>query len=200
MIISRPLIRVSGPRGYWMTLIVGKPDSPRKSVPIMYLFYSRISLVPPFAGLHCFPQGRQFVQWTGDDLKVLMKVCWWSTDVKIQLPLNWSKQWFCWSYGKNCPLLASQWIWWWLWILEFVLLHIGLKTEQLTKLWYDFDQISHPQKVLNWLWVNSRSRALLYQPQCTVWLTCWYQSDLYYLLIVNLPGLRGEAGEYAGGN
>ena len=29
--------------------------------------------------------------------------------VKIQLPLNWSKQWFCQNYGKNHPLLAPQW-------------------------------------------------------------------------------------------
>ena len=74
MIISRPLIRISEPRGYWMTSIVGKPDSPRKSVLIMYLFFSRISLVLPFAGLRHFPQGRGFVQWTSDDLKALTKV------------------------------------------------------------------------------------------------------------------------------
>ena len=36
---------------------------------------SRISLAPSFAGLCHFPQGRGFVQWTGDDSKALMKVC-----------------------------------------------------------------------------------------------------------------------------
>ncbi|KAI0000685.1 hypothetical protein BJV74DRAFT_876935 [Russula compacta] len=33
-----------------------------------------ISAVPAFPGLRCFPDGRDFTQWTGDDLKVLMKV------------------------------------------------------------------------------------------------------------------------------
>ena len=28
----------------------------------------------PFSGLRCFPQGRGFKQWTGDDSKALMKV------------------------------------------------------------------------------------------------------------------------------
>jgi hypothetical protein len=31
-------------------------------------------MAPPFAGLCRFPQGRGFLQWTGDDLKALMKV------------------------------------------------------------------------------------------------------------------------------
>ncbi|KAI9439702.1 hypothetical protein H4582DRAFT_1812628 [Lactarius indigo] len=34
----------------------------------------RISTVPPFPGLRRFPEGRDFVQWTGDDSKALMKV------------------------------------------------------------------------------------------------------------------------------
>ncbi|KAN0133618.1 hypothetical protein V8E53_008565 [Lactarius tabidus] len=33
-----------------------------------------ISVVPPFSHLCCFPQGRGFEQWTGDDSKALMKV------------------------------------------------------------------------------------------------------------------------------
>ncbi|KAG2053883.1 hypothetical protein BDR06DRAFT_1051613 [Suillus hirtellus] len=33
-----------------------------------------IAAVPPFPGLHRFPQGRHFKQWTGDDSKALMKV------------------------------------------------------------------------------------------------------------------------------
>ncbi|KAJ7026458.1 hypothetical protein C8F04DRAFT_1296863 [Mycena alexandri] len=33
-----------------------------------------IAAVPPFRGLHRFPQGRGFKQWTGDDSKALMKV------------------------------------------------------------------------------------------------------------------------------
>ncbi|KIJ58695.1 hypothetical protein HYDPIDRAFT_102171, partial [Hydnomerulius pinastri MD-312] len=34
----------------------------------------RIAAVAPFTGLHCFPEGRGFKQWTGDDSKALMKV------------------------------------------------------------------------------------------------------------------------------
>ncbi|KAG2036220.1 hypothetical protein BDR03DRAFT_934555 [Suillus americanus] len=34
----------------------------------------RIAATPSFAGLRCFPQGRGFKQWTGNDSKVLMKV------------------------------------------------------------------------------------------------------------------------------
>ena len=34
-----------------------------------------IAAVPLFPGLRRFPQGRGFKQWTGDDSKVLMKVC-----------------------------------------------------------------------------------------------------------------------------
>ena len=37
-----------------------------------------------------------------------------STDVEIRLPLNWSKQSFCQSYGRNHPLSASQCTWEWL--------------------------------------------------------------------------------------
>jgi hypothetical protein len=35
---------------------------------------NRIAIVPPFAGLRRFPEGRNFKQWTGDDSKALMKV------------------------------------------------------------------------------------------------------------------------------
>jgi hypothetical protein len=38
------------------------------------LIFDRIAVVPHFAGLRRFPQGRGFKQWTGDDSKALMKV------------------------------------------------------------------------------------------------------------------------------
>ncbi|KIK79838.1 hypothetical protein PAXRUDRAFT_16111 [Paxillus rubicundulus Ve08.2h10] len=41
---------------------------------IYELFANRIAAVAPCAGLQCFPQGRGFKQWTGDDSKALMKV------------------------------------------------------------------------------------------------------------------------------
>ena len=34
----------------------------------------RIAIVPLFSGLGRFSEGRNFKQWTGDDLKALMKV------------------------------------------------------------------------------------------------------------------------------
>ncbi|KIK23783.1 hypothetical protein PISMIDRAFT_10595 [Pisolithus microcarpus 441] len=34
----------------------------------------RIAAIAPFMGLHRFPEGRHFKQWTGNDLKALMKV------------------------------------------------------------------------------------------------------------------------------
>jgi hypothetical protein len=34
----------------------------------------RISVVPSYAGLRRFSEGRDFEQWTGDDSKALMKV------------------------------------------------------------------------------------------------------------------------------
>ncbi|KAF8262450.1 hypothetical protein EI94DRAFT_1773183 [Lactarius quietus] len=37
-------------------------------------YIGRISVAPPFLGLHCFPQGHGFEKWTGDDSKALMKV------------------------------------------------------------------------------------------------------------------------------
>jgi hypothetical protein len=39
-----------------------------------YLYHLSIAVVPPFANLRRFPQGRGFKQWTGDDSKALMKV------------------------------------------------------------------------------------------------------------------------------
>ena len=36
--------------------------------------FSSIAAAPPFAGLHWFPEGWHFKQWTGDDSKGLMKV------------------------------------------------------------------------------------------------------------------------------
>ena len=38
------------------------------------LIHPRIAAIATFPGLRCFPQGRHFKQWTGDDSKALMKV------------------------------------------------------------------------------------------------------------------------------
>jgi len=40
-----------------------------------------ISIVPPFAGLQRFPEGRGFKEWTGDDSKALMKVSQFSLSI-----------------------------------------------------------------------------------------------------------------------
>lgn len=39
------------------------------------LTYFSLTSVPSFPGIQRFPDGRGFSQWTGDDLKALMKVC-----------------------------------------------------------------------------------------------------------------------------
>ena len=39
------------------------------------MFFARIAIAPSFPGLQCFLEGRGFKQWTGDDSKALMKVC-----------------------------------------------------------------------------------------------------------------------------
>jgi hypothetical protein len=52
----------------------------------------RIAIVPPFAGLRRFPEGRGFKQWTGDDSKALMKVrevvfhMTWVKSLQVYLP------------------------------------------------------------------------------------------------------------------
>ena len=61
------------PTRSWMTLIEGRHwlvvDSNLITEPS-----HRIAVTPPFPGLRRFKHGRQFKQWTGDDLKALMKV------------------------------------------------------------------------------------------------------------------------------
>jgi len=64
------------PNGFSLTLTSGKSshscfffnghDSPNTF---------SIAVAPSFPGLRRFPEGRGFKQWTGDDSKVLMKVC-----------------------------------------------------------------------------------------------------------------------------
>jgi Plavaka transposase len=41
-----------------------------------YDYNDSIAAAPPFPGQWCFPQGKGFKQWTGNDLKALMKVCY----------------------------------------------------------------------------------------------------------------------------
>jgi len=52
---------------------------------------SRISLVPSFPGLHWFPDGRDFQQWTGDDSKALMKVSYYMYSLRDCFQLSDSK-------------------------------------------------------------------------------------------------------------
>ncbi|KAJ7698292.1 hypothetical protein B0H17DRAFT_1158368 [Mycena rosella] len=56
--------------GEYLEIVHGKAGAAR----IMADIDRRIAVVPPFAGLRRFPQGRGFKQWTGDDSKALMKV------------------------------------------------------------------------------------------------------------------------------
>ncbi|KAF8803207.1 hypothetical protein BYT27DRAFT_7226079 [Phlegmacium glaucopus] len=56
--------------GEYLTLVHGKSGA----AVIMADIDCRIAAVPPFPGLRCFPEGRGFKQWTGDNSKALMKV------------------------------------------------------------------------------------------------------------------------------
>ena len=59
---------------YWMILTTGASRNLSLLSDLTLLLLS-IAAAPSFAGLRCFPQGRGFKQWTGDDSKALMKVC-----------------------------------------------------------------------------------------------------------------------------
>ena len=43
-------------------------------------------MAPSFPGLHQFPEGCGFKQWTGDDSKVLMKVCQYFASYLLTIP------------------------------------------------------------------------------------------------------------------
>lgn len=61
----------------WMTSTKGTSCSVKSSIILVLIkaSHDRIAIMPPFPGLHCFPQGQCFKQWTGDNSKALMKVC-----------------------------------------------------------------------------------------------------------------------------
>ncbi|KAF9225582.1 hypothetical protein BS17DRAFT_869508 [Gyrodon lividus] len=58
----------------WVTAYICANYLKREADRILDDIDCRIAAVPPFTGLQCFPQGRGFKQWTGDDSKALMKV------------------------------------------------------------------------------------------------------------------------------
>jgi hypothetical protein len=57
---------------YWMTSIVGELAFISMLLHCLIVF-RRIAAVASFMGLRHFLQGHNFKQWTGDDLKALMK-------------------------------------------------------------------------------------------------------------------------------
>ena len=58
----------------WTTLISGELVMSMRQRKVTHCLGS-ITNVPPFSGLQRFPDGHGFKQWTGNDLKALMKVC-----------------------------------------------------------------------------------------------------------------------------
>ena len=70
-------------RPYWTTLIIGKLAFISMLLRCLIVF-RRIAAVASFTGLHRFPQGRNFKQWTGDDSKALMKV----SDLRFLQPVT----------------------------------------------------------------------------------------------------------------
>jgi hypothetical protein len=57
----------------YRTLIEGVFDFIDKRVDV-HQVKNRLAAIPPYPGLRRFADGRDFVQWTGDQTKALMKV------------------------------------------------------------------------------------------------------------------------------
>ncbi|KAF8133246.1 hypothetical protein EV363DRAFT_1397483 [Boletus edulis] len=58
----------------WICAYISANHSKKNANRILDDIDRHIAVVAPFTGLQCFPQGRHFKQWTGDDSKALMKV------------------------------------------------------------------------------------------------------------------------------
>ncbi|KAF8815369.1 hypothetical protein BYT27DRAFT_7249257 [Phlegmacium glaucopus] len=58
----------------WVTAYINLEHPPAEAKLILTDIDRRIAAAPSFPGLHRFPEGREFKQWTGDDSKALMKV------------------------------------------------------------------------------------------------------------------------------
>ncbi|THU92773.1 hypothetical protein K435DRAFT_829595 [Dendrothele bispora CBS 962.96] len=58
----------------WMEKYLNLTYSKAEAKKIKAEIDRRIAAIPPFPGLHRFPEGRGYKQWTGDDSKALMKV------------------------------------------------------------------------------------------------------------------------------
>ncbi|KAF8884399.1 hypothetical protein CPB84DRAFT_1816950 [Gymnopilus junonius] len=58
----------------WVTDYIEAVNTPADAKKILADIDNRIAAAPSFAGLHRFPEGHGFKQWTGDDSKALMKV------------------------------------------------------------------------------------------------------------------------------
>ncbi|KAF8419962.1 hypothetical protein L210DRAFT_3615588 [Boletus edulis BED1] len=68
----------------WICAYISANHSKKNANRILDDIDRRIVVVAPFTGLQCFPQGRHFKQWTGDDSKALMKV--YITAIKGYVP------------------------------------------------------------------------------------------------------------------
>ncbi|KAK0454507.1 hypothetical protein EV421DRAFT_1887139 [Armillaria borealis] len=58
----------------WVEQYIKQVHTPQEAAKILADIDHRIAAVPAFPGLHQFPEGQGFKQWTGDDSKALMKV------------------------------------------------------------------------------------------------------------------------------
>ncbi|KAG2088366.1 uncharacterized protein F5147DRAFT_748442 [Suillus discolor] len=58
----------------WVEKYLAKTFGTSKAAATMAEIDRRVSAAPSFPGLRCFPEGRHFKQWTGNDSKALMKV------------------------------------------------------------------------------------------------------------------------------
>lgn len=74
----------------------------------IYFLLHSISAVPPYPGLRRFPDGRDFLQWTGDDSKALMKVSFTWCGMLFILMTSLDSTGLPWCYCGTRPCCGCQ--------------------------------------------------------------------------------------------
>ncbi|KAN0101260.1 hypothetical protein V8E55_001244 [Tylopilus felleus] len=74
----------------WVCTYISANHSKKNANQILDEIDRRISVVAPFTGLRCFPQGQHFKQWTGDDSKALMKVYIAAIEGYVPVEMVWT--------------------------------------------------------------------------------------------------------------
>ncbi|KAL4079927.1 hypothetical protein V8B97DRAFT_2020677 [Scleroderma yunnanense] len=74
----------------WVKNYLKAVHGPAQANAILDDIDQRIAAVAPFIGLHCFPEGHYFKQWTGNDLKALMKVYLPAIEGHVLIKIMWT--------------------------------------------------------------------------------------------------------------